>query len=75
MPELSSFYNNAAVSNTAQLYIKVGEICRSLESLGLRGQFDSTMLLESHIGDDPLYPMLEELWVHQFIEPQDEHTR
>jgi hypothetical protein len=74
MPQLSSFWSNAAISNTAQFYIQAGEVCKSLNKLELRGQFDSTMLLDSHIGDDPLYPMLEYLWVHQFIEPQDEHT-
>ncbi|KAH0043310.1 hypothetical protein KCU78_g596, partial [Aureobasidium melanogenum] len=74
MPQLSGFWINAAISNTAELYIKAGEICKNLESLGLRGQIDSTMILESHTGGDPLYPMLESLWVHQFIEPQDKNT-
>jgi len=75
LPQLSSLRINAAISNTAQLYIQAGEICKNLKSLGLRGQFDSTMLLECHTCDDPLYPALESLWVHQFIEPQDNHTR
>ncbi|CAD0099057.1 unnamed protein product [Aureobasidium mustum] len=74
MPQLSRFWVNATISNTAQLYIKAGEICKGLKSLGLRGQYDSTMILESHTGDGLLYPMLESLWVHQFIEPQGEHT-
>jgi hypothetical protein len=75
LPQLSSIWINAAISNTAQVYIQAGEICRNLKSLSLRGQFDSSMLLESHTGEYPLYPMLESLSVHQFIEPQDKRTR
>ncbi|KAG9765833.1 hypothetical protein KCU71_g1502, partial [Aureobasidium melanogenum] len=74
MPQLSGFWINAEISNTAELYIKAGEICKNLESLGLRGQIVLSMILESHTGGEPLYPMLESLWVYQFIEPQDEHT-
>lgn len=75
LPQLSNLWINAAISNTAQSYIHAREICKSLKSLGLRGQFDSTMLLECHTCDDPLYQILESLWVHQFIEPPDNHTR
>ncbi|CAD0091204.1 unnamed protein product, partial [Aureobasidium vineae] len=74
LPRLSCFRINAAISNTAQLYIKAEEMCRSIESLGLRGQFDSELFLKSHTGNVLVYPMLESLWVHQFIEPQDKRT-
>jgi hypothetical protein len=74
LPRLSTFWINAALSNTAELYVRAGEICKSIKALGLRGQFDSTMLLESHTDNNPLYPLLESLWVHQFVEPQDRYT-
>jgi hypothetical protein len=74
LPQLSTFWINAALSNTAQLYIQAGKICKSIKALGLRGQFDSMILVESHVDNNPLYPLLESLWVHQFVEPQNGET-
>jgi hypothetical protein len=74
LPRPSTLWINAAISNTAQLYIQAGEICKSIKALGVRGRFDSRMLHESHTVDSPLYPMLESLWVHQFVDRQDKYT-
>jgi hypothetical protein len=74
LPRLSTLWINAAISNTAQLYIQAGEICKSIKALGVRGQFDSRMLHESHTVDSPLYPTLESLWVQKFVGRQDKYT-
>jgi hypothetical protein len=39
LPRPSTLWINAAISNTAQLYIQAGEICKSIKALGVRGQF------------------------------------